>query len=148
LARTINKGRALLLADHSQRHALSDDKIAVMLNIAPNTIFNTRRRFVQSGLEAALYDKPRPGKPRKLDGAAEAHFTLLACSQAPDGHARWTVRLLADQIVALGIVESVSHNCVAETLKKRTQAVAIPELVYWTCLGPICSQNGRHFECL
>lgn len=118
LARSVNKAHALLLADDAWGDGLSDDKIAIRLEIASNTVSTTRKRFVQGGIAAALYDKPRPGRQRKLDGAAEAQMSVLACSDAPEGHKRWSTRLLADKLVELGIVESVSHNCIAETLKK------------------------------
>src|SRR5579875_1658971 len=85
LARTINKARILLLADHSQPTWHSDERIAKRLEVASNTALNTRKRFIQEGRPAALSDHPRPGRARKLDGAAEARLTTLACRQAPDG---------------------------------------------------------------
>ncbi len=70
------------------------------------------------GLDAAVSDKPRSGKPATIDGTARAKITALACSAAPDGHARWTLRLLADKAVALGFVDAISHTTVGEVLKK------------------------------
>lgn len=118
LARTINRAHILLLADHSQNAWYSDETIARMLNISVGTAYNTRKRFVEHGLDGALYDKPRPGAQRKIDGEAEAKLSMIACSPAPEGYNRWTVRMLADKMVELGYVDSVSHNCIAETLKK------------------------------
>ncbi len=83
------------------------------------TIERVRQRFVEEGLEAAL--SPRPPQrlyPRKLDGEAEARLIALACSPPPDGRARWTLRVLADRMVALGYSEAVSHETVRTTLKE------------------------------
>ena len=78
-----------------------------------------RQRFVEEGLDAVLAHKPSPNrKYRKLDGAGEAVLIATACSQAPEGRARWTLHLLADKLVALNVVESISHECVRATLKK------------------------------
>jgi transposase len=79
---------------------------------------NVRHRFQQAGLKAALYDQPRPGQKPKLTGELEAQLTLLACSQPPEGHAHWTLRLLADQLIELDYIEYVSHVTVGEWLKK------------------------------
>jgi hypothetical protein len=76
-----------------------------------------RRRFLSGGLQAALYDKGRPGAPPKFTGEVEARLTMLACSEPPEGAARWTLRLLADKMVELGYVESISHVTVGELLK-------------------------------
>ncbi len=92
--------------------------IATTLDLSVPTVFNIKRRYLAEGLHAALHDKPRSGTPRRIDGAACANITALACSAAPDGHARWTLRLLADRAVVLGFVDSISHNAVKEILKK------------------------------
>ena len=88
------------------------------LRLSLPTVFNIKRRYLAQGLDVALYDRPRPGKPPKIDGAARAKITALACSTAPTGHARWTLRLLADKAVELGFCESISHETVKEVLKK------------------------------
>ena len=77
-----------------------------------------RQRFVEGGLERALNDLPRPGQRRKLDGKQEAHLVAVACSAAPEGHARWTLRLLADQVVKLELTDSISRETVRQVLKK------------------------------
>ncbi len=82
------------------------------------TIIRTRRRYVLEGLEAALYDKPRPGAKPKITGDVEAQLTLLACSTPPEGKARWTLQLLADKLVELQLVESISDVAVMHRLKK------------------------------
>ena len=79
-----------------------------------------RQRFVEGGLERALNDRPRPGKRRKLDGKQEAHLVAVACSAAPEGHTRWTLRLLADQVVKLEFTDSICRETVRQVLKKRT----------------------------
>lgn len=117
-ARTQTRARILLLTDYSQGKHWSDEAIAAALLCSQKTVGNVRQRYVEEGLHAALYDKPRPGQTPKLTGEVEAHLTLLACSDPPEGHARWTVRLLADKLVELEIVEAISHVAVWERLKK------------------------------
>jgi transposase len=105
------------MADEGRQNTL----IAQTLSITTMPVYTVRRRFQTEGL-GALYDRPRPGKPRKLDGKAEARLTAIACSEPPKGHERWTVRLLADRLVELDIVDSISHKTVWETLKKTTSS--------------------------
>jgi transposase len=90
--------------------------VASALSVGVATVFNVKRRYLSEGLASALHDKPRSGKPTSIDGAARAKITALACSQAPEGHARWTLRLLADKAVELGMVSAISHNTVREAL--------------------------------
>lgn len=117
-ARVHTKARILLLTDRSQGLQRTDAEIASVLTVSRPTIIRTRARFGASGLDAALYDKPRPGGIPKLAGTEQANLTLLACSTPPDGRSRWTLRLLAKQMVELGYVESVSHVTIGEHLKK------------------------------
>jgi transposase len=119
-ARTQTKARILLLTDRNQVHPRADAEIAAALRVSKPTIIRTRRRFVLEGMEAALYDKPRPGAKPKITGEVEAHLTLLACSSPPDGKARWTLQLLADKLVELQLVESISAVAVMQRLKKTT----------------------------
>ncbi len=114
-ARVINHARILLMAEKGHRNK----DIAQALSITVMPVYAVRRRFQTDGL-GALYDRPRPGKPRKLDGKAEARLTAIACSEPPKGHIRWTVRLLADRLVELDVVDAISHKAVWETLKKTT----------------------------
>ncbi len=81
-------------------------------------MFNIKRCYLADGLDAALTDKSRSGRPTTIDGLARAKITALACSAAPPGHAHWTLRLLADKAVELDIVEHISHNAVKEILNK------------------------------
>lgn len=112
--------RVLLQADESvDGLCRSDAEIHDALGVAVSTIERVRQRFVEDGLEAALERKPTTRQyERLLDGEAEAHLIALACSDAPEGHAKWSVRLLADRMVVLEYVESVSRETVRRTLKK------------------------------
>lgn len=96
----------------------SPPEIARLLGCALPTVYNVKRRFLREGLEAALTERARSGKPPTISGEARARITALACSTAPEGHARWTLRLLADKAVELGFCDAISHNYVGEILKK------------------------------
>ncbi len=113
-ARVQTRGRVLDLL-HRGHHP---NEIAATFGLSVQTIFNIKRRYLAEGLDAALIDKPRSGQPCRIDGAARAKITALACSVAPPGHARWTLRLLADKAIELGFCESISHSTVNEVLKK------------------------------
>jgi transposase len=113
-ARVQTRARILDLLHRGQPPAA----IAATLSLSTQTVFNIKRRYLEEGFGAALRDKPRSGKPPRIDGEARAKITALACSEAPEGHARWTLRLLADRSVRLGFVDSISHNAVKEILKK------------------------------
>jgi transposase len=117
-ARTQTRARILLLSDRSCHPWRSAPAIAEAVMVHPNTVRNVQRRFVADGLAAALYDKPRPGAKPKLTGELEAQLIALACSAPPAGHAHWTLRLLAERLVALEYVAEVSHVTVGEWLKK------------------------------
>jgi transposase len=100
-----------------------DGQIADAFEVGLSTIHRLRQRFVEDGLEAALRRHPPVRtKPRKLDGAQEARLVALACSQAPEGRASWTLCLLAAQLVELEIVEAISRETVRQTLKKMTSS--------------------------
>jgi transposase len=113
-ARTL--ARALILDLLHRRQAPAD--IAHLLQVAQQTVFNVKRRFLDGGLQAALYDQPRSGRPVEIDGQQRAKITALACSTPPEGRARWTLRLLADKGVELGYCESLSHTTARQILKK------------------------------
>jgi len=113
-AQEVNRARILLLA----HQGCSDGGIVKALGVNISTVERLRQRFVEEGFEAALKGKPRPGGKPKLTVQQTAHLTALACSAAPAGHARWNLRLLADKMVELEIVASVSHETVRQTLKK------------------------------
>jgi len=113
--------RALLLCDAGpDGPAWTVSAAAKALGVTPRTIEHLKKRFVEDGLEAALERKAREKPPRDVtfDGAFEARLIALACSAAPEGHHRWTVRLLADKAVELNFASSVSHMTVQRVLKK------------------------------
>ena len=116
----ISHGRVLLLADINQsKESWSDDAIASALGISIPTVERVRRRFVTEGIDSALnYRQGRGRKQKRLDGNGEAHLLAIACSEAPQGRERWTLRMLADKMVELNYVESISHETVRQTLKK------------------------------
>jgi transposase len=120
-ALTLTRARILLKADQADGGPAWDDaRIADALDCGLRTVERIRRRFVEQGLEPALGRKPqdRPSRPRKLDGAAEARLIALACSAPPEGRKEWTMRLLADQLVELDVVDGVSDETVRRVLKK------------------------------
>jgi transposase len=113
-ARKLTRARILLLADDQWK----DVEIAQALKISSGTVQRIRQRYCQQGLETALKEKPRPGAPPKVDSRLDAQLTLLACSEPPAGQKRWTLRLLADKLVELELVGSMSHTTVHRQLKK------------------------------
>ena len=119
-ARTRTHARILLKADSGEGGpGWSDEAIAGVAEVSVATIHRVRQQFVEDGLEAAL--KPRPPQrtyARKVDGAVEAHLVALACSEPPAGRANWTLQLLADRLVELQLVESLSAERVRQVLKK------------------------------
>lgn len=120
-AQKLAHARILLKADQAEGGpAWTDQKIAEALDVGLSTVARVRQRFVEQGLEAALGRKQqdRPSRPRKLDGRAEARLIALACSQPPEGRKEWTLQLLADKLVELRVVDSVSDETVRRVLKK------------------------------
>ncbi len=120
-ARRFTHARALLLCDAGENGpAWKVEDVAKALGISSRTIEKLKKRFVEDGLDAALERKPREKPPREVlfDGAFEARLLALACSEAPKGYNRWTVRLLTDKAVELNFAESVSHMTVQRILKK------------------------------
>jgi len=112
-ARVFKRARALLLLDRG--HTLAS--VARILSASAHSVANWRDRFHEDAL-VGIFDKPRSGRPIEIDGSARASVTALACSEPPEGRARWTLRLLADKAVELGYCEHVSHTHVATILKK------------------------------
>ena len=123
-ARMVTRARILLKADHGDGGSgWSDAAIAGALDVNPSTVLRVRRQFVIEGLTATLARK-RPDRvyERSLDGRQEAHLIALACATPPDGHACWSLQLLADELVRLEVVETISHETVRQTLKKTTSS--------------------------
>jgi transposase len=113
-ARKFKRAMILLKANEG----FSDPQIMAALNVSRPCVERIRKRFVADGIERALNEDPRPGQKRKLDGRAEATLIATACSDAPEGHERWTLRLLAGKLVQLGVVDTISYETVRRTLKK------------------------------
>jgi transposase len=114
--------RILLKADVGEGSgSWTDAEIAVALDTSESTVQRVRQAFVEQGWEAALArQRPTGRQYRKLDGAQEAQLIALACSAPPTGRARWTLKLLADKLVTLDVVDRISAECVRTTLKKMT----------------------------
>ena len=115
-ARRIRRALVLLAADDGDK----DEQIVAKLRVGLRTVEALRKRLVEEGLEAALKDRPRPGKTPLLDGHQTAHLIALTCSTPPPGRAQWTMKLLADKLVELKVVESISDETVRRVLKKGT----------------------------
>lgn len=122
-SRVIRRAQTLLWIDEGK----SDKEIAKLQDVSLATVGNTRKKWV---LEKAVEDKPRPGRPPILDGKQEAMLVALACSDAPDGVEDWTMQLLADRVVELGMVDSISDETIRLRLKKRDQTVAEENVVH------------------
>ena len=115
-ARKLNHARVLLLADRDGGLGHTDEEVVKGLGV--RTVERVRQRFVEEGFEAALNPKPQPRRARKLEGQVEGDLIALAKSDPPKGRKRWTLRLLADQMVQLQYVEDVSHESVRQALKQ------------------------------
>ncbi len=116
-SRRVKHAKILLESDRGQ----SAVKVAEWVGVGHSTVERTRQRYATGGLEAALKDRPRPGGKPKLDGEQQAFIVALACSDRPDGQERWSMQMLADKIVELGVVaEPVSHDTIGRVLKKMT----------------------------
>lgn len=117
--RAYKRARVLLLSDENRAGgAKPGSQIAKEVDLSLATVQRVRRQFGGQGLEAALSEKARGGAPRKFTERDRAKITALACSQPPEGHARWTLRLLAEKMVELELLESISYDTVDKVLKK------------------------------
>ena len=120
-AQLLTRVRILLKADVSEAgEGWSDRAISAALDTSVNNVARTRQQLVEEGFEATLSRKynPNSARPRIFDGAAEAKLIALVCSPAPEGFARWSLRLLEEKVVELNIVEKASDNTIGRTLKK------------------------------
>lgn len=113
-ARPIRRAHTLLQAWEGQ----TDEQIALAMRCHVDTVAGVRERFVERGM-TSVYDKPRPGQKRRLDGRAEALVVALACSDPPEGRKHWTMQMLADQLVTLGVADKCSGETVRRVLKNR-----------------------------
>lgn len=117
-ARTLTRARILLLSDAGQ----TDAAITTNLHVGSTTVERIRKLYVDRGMERALSDLPRSGKPRKLDGKQAALLVALSCSHPPGQRDGWTMQLLADRLVAIGVVDTISDETVRRVLKKTTSS--------------------------
>jgi len=117
--RRVKRALVLLAVDDGDK----DEVVAARARVSTGTVSRVRQRFAEEGLDAALSERPRPGKSRLLDGRQDAHLIALACSQAPEGRAKWTVRLLADKLVELDLIDGISHQTVWRALKRGTSSL-------------------------
>lgn len=119
-ARKMLHARILLKADESEGGPRwKDEQISEALEVSLSTIFRVRQRFVEGGTDAAISRHKGSGiRDPKIDGECEAHLVALTCSAVPDGQARWTFRMLADKMVELEYIDSISYETVRQTLKK------------------------------
>jgi len=138
-AARIRRANTLLLASEDR----SDAEVAKALHIGRATVERTRKRFVEGGLEWALTDRMRPGGKVKLSGRDEALLVAVACSDAPEGRERWTMQLLADRLVELKVVESISDETLRRCLKKRVEALAEGRVVHSTGRKRVRLAHGR-----
>ena len=112
--RQVKRARVLL----ALATGVSGYVVAAQVGLCVQTVYQIANRYRQEGLAGALEERPRSGGPVRFDGPVRAHLTALACSEAPAGHSRWSVRLLADRAVELALVEAISHESVRQVLKK------------------------------
>jgi transposase len=117
-ARVSARARILLHA----AEGTTDAAIAAAVRVGEATVERTRQKFVEGGLDWALRERPRPGGVRKLEGKQEAFLVATACSTPPDGQQRWTLQLLADRLVAVGLVDSISDETMRRTLQKTSSS--------------------------
>ena len=117
-ARVTTRARILLKTGEGW----SASRVAQALDVSEGTVFRLKRRFAEDGLNGVLRDRTQPHRYRKLNDRGEAHLIALACSPAPEGHDHWNLRLLADRMVELGVVDSLSHETVRLHLKKTSSS--------------------------
>jgi transposase len=137
-SRKLPRARILLQADEG----FTDEQIARTLQVGRVTVERLRQRFIEGGL-TALTDKPDPGQKPKLSAKAEARLIAEACSQAPEGRTHWTMQLLAERLVELQEVDTISDEAMRRTMKKLPQAVAQTTMVYPVSRCGFCRRDGR-----
>ena len=113
-ARKLTRCRILLMS----HEGYEKQEISGVLSVSRNTVRNICRRYLDEGLESAIGERTRSGAPKRFEGKQRAKLTALACTEAPDGHSQWSLRLLADKAVELSIVDDISHTHLGRVLKK------------------------------
>jgi transposase len=122
-ARAITRARILLLLDEAR----PAKELTKILGVSRGTLYNVRKKYMQKEQEHildVLSEAPRSGRPIKIDTRVEANVTMIACSDPPEGCSRWTLQMIADKLVKLAVIDTISHESVRRTLKKQTEAVA------------------------
>lgn len=118
-ANKLMRARVLLEADESAAIKKTDGQIGSQFHVSGRTVQRIRQRFVELGLDAALERQPHSNfRPRRIDGSQEAHLIAICCSTPPEGKARWTLKMLADRLVEMEVIDNVSPSTVGRTLKK------------------------------
>ena len=116
-ARAINRARILLLLDEGHR----EKDLPTILGVSHGTIYNVRQKYLKqehAHILDVLHEAPRSGRPLKIDSRVEANVTMIACSDPPEGYGRWTLHMIADKLVQLTVIDTISHESVRRTLKK------------------------------
>jgi hypothetical protein len=122
----LTRARILLKADQAEGSpAYTDAAIAEAVDVAPKTVFNIRQKWVELGLEQTLERRPQkaPSRQPKLDGKAEAKLIACSCGPAPEGRSKWTLQLLSDKVVELGLADSICRETVRQTIKKTSSSL-------------------------
>ena len=122
----LTRARILLKADQAEGcPAYTDAAIAEALDVSPKTVFNIRQKWVELGLEQTLERRAQktPSRQPKLDGKAEAKLIAFSCGPAPEGRSKWTLRLLSEKVVELGLADSICRETVRQTLKKTSSSL-------------------------
>ena len=116
-ARAINRARILLLLDEGRR----EQDLTTILGVSRGTLYHVRHKYLQqehAHILDGLHEAPRSGRPIKIDSRVAAHVTMLACSDPPEGYGRWTLHMIADKLVQLTVIDTISHESIRRTLKK------------------------------
>jgi hypothetical protein len=120
-AREILRAKILLLADINGPHVFQDSEIAKQLGCSIGTVLQRRKRFAATkSIEDTIFDGYRSGRPTIVDGAIEAHITMIACSSAPKGYSRWSLNLIRDRVVCLKVIDDISPATIGRVLKKKS----------------------------
>jgi transposase len=128
-ARAMKRARLLLLLDEAR----PAKELTKILGLARGTIYNVRKKYRQkehAHILDVLHEAPRSGRPIRIDSRVEAHVTMIACSDPPEGYGRWTLHMIADKLVQLTVIDTISHESVRRTLKKQTEALAQRTMVH------------------
>jgi len=119
-AREVMRAKILLLADVNGPHAMQDEEISKHLGCSKSSVIYRRKRFATTqSIEDTIFDTPRSGRPTIVDGAVDAHITMIACSTPPEGYARWTLNLVRDRVVSLKVIDNISPSTVGRAFKKK-----------------------------